>query len=47
MEVVPSRHLVAVFVTERPTGGAGSADVRVDARAYADLVSRVVAPNLP
>jgi CubicO group peptidase (beta-lactamase class C family) len=43
VEVVPSRHLVAVFVTALPE----NQDVRVDARAYADLVSRVVAPNLP
>ena len=43
VEVVPSRHLVAVFVTELSAGQV----VRVDARAYADLVSRVVAPNLP
>lgn len=49
VEVVPSRHLVAVFVTELPEGRVkdGAPDVRVDARAYADLVSRVVAPNLP
>ena len=43
VEVVPARHLVAVFVTELSAGQV----VRVDARAYADLVSRVVAPNLP
>ena len=48
VEVVPSRHLVAVFVTALPTAPvAGAQDVRVDARAYADLVSRVVVANLP
>jgi CubicO group peptidase (beta-lactamase class C family) len=49
VEVVPSQHLVAVFVTELsvPKIRDGSQVVRVDARAYADLVSRLVAPKLP